>query len=267
MLAATDRRDGAPDAASARPMEYDLFAPPTASGVRRPLIVVVHGARSQPGNHLDRLRPYAADHGRTVVAPSFELPDFAGFQRLAAAGTPLGAAEAFASAVARVMARLEHTTGPIDLIGFSGGAQFAHRYALLHPDRVRRLVVASAGWYTRLDPGRPFPAGIAPSPASGGRGVDVEAFLAIPTLVAVGERDVDRSPLLRSDPVLDAEQGEHRLARAVRWSQHLHDEAVSRRLPPKAQLLLVPATGHSFRQALGRGLGRSAMAFLAGEGT
>lgn len=245
---------------------YDLFVPPGGEG--RPLIVVVHGARSQSVHHLQAMRPGAAVHGRALMAPSFHDAHHRGFQKLAAAGVALGAASAFDAAVAGAAARLGHPSAPIDLIGFSGGAQFAHRYALLFPSHVRRLVVVSAGWYTYLDPTRPFPEGIAPSATSASSPVDVDAFLAIPTLVAVGERDVGRSALLRSNDTIDAQQGEHRLARAVRWREHLLDAARARGVGGGgAELAVLSGTGHSFDHAVARGrLGESAMAFLSRTG-
>ena len=60
--------------------------------------------------------------------------------------------------------------GRVDLVGFSGGAQFAHRFAMLYPGCVRRVVVAAAGWYTYIDPSRPFPLAAAPAtPAAAAR--------------------------------------------------------------------------------------------------
>ena len=39
-------------------------------------------------------------------------------------------------------------TRRINLFGFSGGAQFAHRYAMAHPGSVNALVLTAPGWFT-----------------------------------------------------------------------------------------------------------------------
>ena len=50
--------------------------------------------------------------------------------------------------------------GPFYLFGFSGGAQFAHRYVLAHPDRVAAAGIGAAGWYTFPDSATPYPYGL-----------------------------------------------------------------------------------------------------------
>jgi hypothetical protein len=128
---------------------------------------------------------------------------------------------------------------------------------------VRRLVLCAPGWYTTLDPGRPFPDGLASSVWSGGRGIAIDDFLAIPTLLAVGERDVHRGPTLRVSRDLDANQGEHRLSRAIRWHDDLNRVAHARGVASVSRLELLPATGHSFREAVTKGgLGELALAWF-----
>lgn len=252
-------------AGSISPLHYELHLPEGAAGA---LVVVVHGARSHASRCFGLMQPFAAARRRALVAPAFATPAYAGFQRLEAAGTPLGAAVAFHAVVRDITTRLGRTGQPIDLIGISGGAQFAHRYALLAPERVRRLVLCAPGWYTMLDCARPFPEGVGRSVASGGRPIAIDDFLAIPTLIAIGERDVHRGPTLRIGPEIDAVQGEHRLSRAIRWHEHVETVARRHGVPSRTQLALLPATGHSFRDAVtAGGLGELAMTFFSDPAT
>lgn len=207
-----------------------------------PPIVAVHGARTAAADLLEVLRPVADGLGRPLLAPSFSGPAHRGFQRLAFPGRPLGAADALEVALAGAVDR-----EPFDLVGVSGGAQFAHRFALLFPDRVHRLVLVGAGWYTALDPDRAFPHG------TGGQPVDEAAFLEVPTLLLVGERDVQRGGLLRTSSRLDSEQGEHRLARAVWWREHVAARAARLGRPGRIRLELLPGTGHSLDAAVEHG--------------
>jgi hypothetical protein len=121
------------------------------------------------------------------------------------------------------------------------------------PDRLGRVVLAAAGWYTYLDATRPYPHGIAPSPHCNGQHVDVDAFLRIPIHVVVGERDVERTDGLRTSPSLDRRQGPNRLIRALRWMDHVEDTAQQRNLPPQVSFDLLLESGHSFDEAAGRG--------------
>jgi pimeloyl-ACP methyl ester carboxylesterase len=225
--------------------------------------VVVHGLSGDPRAVASAFRPLAARHRTPLLVPHFEPPRFKHYQRLAGEGGPLEAARAFDDALSKAAAESGLSFDRVDLIGFSGGAQFAHRYAMLFPLRVRRVVVAGAGWYSYLDPARPFPVGSGPSDMSGGSPVEADRFLAIPVRIMVGENDVRRDGRLRKGEAIDAEQGSHRLSRALRWLEHLRAQAEMRDLVSHASFELLPRTGHSFRQAMRVGmLGDRAFRFL-----
>jgi pimeloyl-ACP methyl ester carboxylesterase len=216
-------------------------------------MVVVHGAASEATAQFLAFLPLASQQQVLLIAPEFRRPAFRGYQRLAGTGGPLAAATALDAAVEEA-ARL--TGAPIprfDLAGYSGGAQFAHRYAMLFPARVRRLALGAAGWYTWLDSARAFPYGPHPSALSGHLAVNTAAFLSIPIRVLVGERDVARDRSLRAEPAIDSEQGAHRLERALRWAQHLRETAASVGLEADVTTELLPHTGHGFRRAVRKG--------------
>jgi pimeloyl-ACP methyl ester carboxylesterase len=227
-------------------------------------LVVVHGASTTPALLFEAFLPFATAHRRILLAPSFCGPGGQGFQQLSAQGRPLGAAHLLEALVEDTAGRLGVPLPRIDMMGFSGGAQFVHRYALVRPQRVRRYVAAAAGWYTRLDPDRPFPHGLGAGGASADAVIHAEPFLRIPGCVTVGERDVVRDARLRTGRRIDTEQGEHRLARALRWVDHIGREASFRGLTCPVRFDLLPRTGHSFREAMATGdLGRRAMDMLA----
>lgn len=229
-----------------------------------PPLVVVHGARTDPSECLAGFRHLAHSYRRPLLVPVFSHPGHRGYQRLATAHRPLGAASLLDEALGLLSLRMGLPVTEIDLVGFSGGAQFAHRYAMLFPARVRGLVIGAAGWYSHLDGSRPFPEGAAASEASGGAAVDIDAFLGVPALVLIGERDVATDGQLRTSDRLDREQGEHRLARGLRWSQNVAREAEARGLASLVQFELMSHTGHSFRQAMEAGsFGQRALAFLS----
>jgi dienelactone hydrolase len=245
-------------AAPGPPLSYRAFVPSPrgpASPLYPPLcppLVLVHGRRRAAVRQFRAFLPMAIARGVALIAPTFAPQQFSGYQFLAGADGPLCARDALLDTLDDAWRHLGVVTDEVDLVGFSGGAQFAHRFAMSAPDRVRRAVVAAAGWYTYLDQDRPFPRG-AGAFAAGSERVDVAAFLRIPVHVLVGERDVGRGPSLRTGPSIDRRQGVNRIARALRWTDHLEDVARARDLTPRVSFDLLTDTGHSFTEAVERG--------------
>jgi pimeloyl-ACP methyl ester carboxylesterase len=101
------------------------------------------------------------------------------------------------------------------LFGFSGGGQFAHRYALFYPRRVARQVLGAPGWYTFPDPEHRYPLGLRTAPPEWPKlTFNPGRFLRIPTLVLVGEHDNRRDRELNRTRQVDVHQGLDRMERA-----------------------------------------------------
>lgn len=233
------------------PLTYWAFVPRS-----RPFtspLVLIHGNRRNTGRMFRAFLPRAIALGMPLLVPTFPLGTFPGYQRLSGAAGPMSALHALESTLSDADDVLGLNTGRVSLCGFSGGAQFAHRFALYSPGRVRRLVVASSGYYTYLDESRPFPYGIRPSALSAAVHPDVEAFLRLPLHVLVGELDVERTGALATGSVLDRAQGENRLTRALRWVDHLESVASVRHVRSRVSFDLLPGTAHSFTSAVHRG--------------
>lgn len=80
-------------------------------------------------------------------------------------------------------------TSRVMLAGFSGGAQFVHRFFYLHPERLSAVAVASPGSVTMLDDGKVWPDGIQDIAKLFAKEVNHEALREMPVTVAVGEQD------------------------------------------------------------------------------
>ena len=230
-------------------LPYHLYMPPRPQG---PLLVLVHGVSTRPARLIDHASALAARHGVPLLAPDFAGDAFTGYQRMKGRDGRLDAARALLATVDAV--RIQHglASERFDLMGFSAGAQFAHRFALHFPAAVRRAVVASAGWYTYLDRSLTYPLGVG-SEAAAPSEPDLEAFVRLPILVAVGERDTERGGNLRTSPELDRRQGAHRFERACRWFDHLSEEALKRGVADQFEFCILPRTGHSLKEAVHRG--------------
>jgi pimeloyl-ACP methyl ester carboxylesterase len=195
------------------------------------------------------------------VAPCFTSPPYRAYQRL---GTPgLRADRALERLVGEVARLTRADASRLFLLGYSGGAQFVHRFALAHPKRVAAAVVAAAGWYTFPDPDVAFPRGIAPTPRLPDLHFEAKELFRVPMLVAAGEWDVERDASLRKEPEIDRRQGPHRLERARRFVDAMRQAAAEAGLPPQVSFRPLARTHHSFLASVRRGgLAELAFAFF-----
>lgn len=224
--------------------EYFIYVPDSA-GPESPILVLVHGITRRAAEQIFRFRDEADRTGTILVAPHFPKVIYGQYQRVV---DKKGARADLAviDIIADVAGEIGRGVGKVHLFGFSGGAQFAHRFALLHPGRVASLSLAAAGWYTMPDKELDYPLGIATHPIQG-ETFDLRAFLAIERHVYVGGEDRFQDDALRKSPRLDRLQGSNRVRRAKAWAKAM--DYASRRLgalPPSSTFEILKGVGHSF---------------------
>ena len=114
-------------------------------------LVAVHGIMRRAHVQAELHAARAASMGQVVVAPHFTGRAWRNYQRIGRRSRPdLALLDLMRELVFRGLLEPGSDTR-FALTGYSGGAQFAHRFAMLHPDRVARLTVTAAGWYTFPD--------------------------------------------------------------------------------------------------------------------
>jgi pimeloyl-ACP methyl ester carboxylesterase len=226
---------------------------PESAGYDAALFVTVHGISRNAEEHAKRFSSYAERHGVVLVAPLFSQERFPRYQRLIDKNGGQQADLMLLDIVEEVSGLVSVDTSKMYLFGFSGGGQFVHRFAMRHPQRVARYVVAAAGWYTFPDPEQRFPRGIRRNKHLPHLLFDLIAFLTIPGSVIVGERDVKPGTALNRNPKIIAQQGEHRRERGERWIQAMIEAAQQAGLPAHFSFDIAPRCGHSFRRAMRRG--------------
>jgi len=214
-------------------------------------IVAVHGIRRGAKQQAEALAPRAAALGRPVIAPLFDKVNWPKYQQVVRG-------KRADLALLELMSELRLAgiwrTRTFELCGYSGGAQFAHRFAMLYPQLVTRLAVASAGWYTFPDDAA-FPYGLKERPGKprdwGIRfAAGLEQFLRIPVQVCVGEEDCVSDINTRHGVNIDRQQGEDRLTRAKRWTEAFRQAASDRGLTPRIMLSVLPNCGHGFQDCV-----------------
>ncbi len=219
---------------------------PRHGGQGARIFVAVHGTSRNAEEHARLLSPYAETSGVVLLAPFFPAGDFDDFQRLGRAKHGRRSDDGLESIVEEVASLTGAAATKIYLFGFSGGAQFAHRYTMAHPERVARAAVTSAGWYTFPDPGTDYPYGTRPKGLSGVT-FDPSRFLQVPIAVFVGEADTT-SRNMRRNAQVDRQQGVTRLDRARNWTVAMRNTANALHIEPQITFEHVPGIAHSFRQ-------------------
>jgi len=231
--------------------EYLLYVP-ASGGFGARVFVDVHGISRNVEEHATLFAPYAEKYGVVLVAPSFPKNGHTGYQWLGAEDRGRRADLDLEAILREVHELTGAHTDAFYLFGFSGGAQFAHRYAMAHPDRVAGAAIGAAGWYTFPDSGTAYPYGLAPGPERSGIRFDPQRFLRVPMTVFVGIEDV-RGESLRQNPEVDRQQGTTRRERARRWVAAMRRAAEVRGLEPRVTCQEVPGIKHSFRQFMQQG--------------
>ena len=215
-----------------------------------PLFVAVHGIRRGVTNQARQFAPYIDSVGGVLVAPLFQKDRFPDYQRLGRFGRGNRADLALKRILADVSTILGISFPGLVMFGYSGGGQFVHRYAMANPRQVKRIAVAAPGWFTFPDRTQPFPRGIGRTSTLPDVLFDPARFLAVPSLVLVGENDVLRDANLNKHKKIGAQQGANRLDRGQRWVVAMADAASRFQLQTPFTFEKLTDCGHSFMECM-----------------
>ncbi|HFD92721.1 MAG TPA: hypothetical protein ENJ22_05475 [Gammaproteobacteria bacterium] len=231
-----------------------------------PMVVAVHGISRNGREQIEQFQDLAERYQAILLAPLFTKPHFKDYQRLGRVGRGERADLALAQMIHEATQITDTRLQPVYLFGYSGGGQFAHRFAMAWPQHVARLAIGAAGWYTWPDLSRKYPYGVRETDALPGVVFDPAAFLNIPTLVMVGEWDAERDPGLNRAPHIDRRQGTTRIERGKRWVAAMKDAAAAYGYDTEYRFELLPSSGHSFLENMARGnMGERVFEFFFGH--
>lgn len=230
------------------------LAVPRHTDPAAPPLVAIHGIRRGAQEQAVLFAERAAALGRYVIAPLFDVDTWPTYQRL---GRLRRADLALLDLLQQLQGEGIGQRGQIDLFGFSGGAQFAHRFAMLHPHLIGCLNVAAAGWYTFPDAAA-YPYGLGeragrPDDLGPPMQATLDGFLRLPIRVYVGSKDNVPDPNTRDGEAINRQQGHDRSTRAARWTDALILAATHRGIVPRIALSVLPGCGHNFRRCIKRG--------------
>jgi poly(3-hydroxybutyrate) depolymerase len=216
-------------------------------GPGAPLLVTIHGISRNAAEIAARFANDQRFAAFTIVAPLFDKRRFGQYQQLIASRGRVPSDLALFDLVAALAGEFGFDAERFRLFGFSGGAQMAHRIALLHPKRIVSVCAVAAGWYTMPDRERAYPYGLADELRFGAVS---DGFLAVPITVAVGEFDRRIDASVRQSDVINSRQGRNRLARARAWTRAMKELADLNGLQPKTRLVKLRGGAHEFGQCV-----------------
>ena len=231
--------------ASDADQRYLLYVPKSANAYA-PVLVTVHGISRNAREHVQAFVSLAERDGVVVVAPFFSERRYRDYQRLGRRGHGRRADKMLGRILTDVGQLTAANTGRVLLFGYSGGAQFAHRYTMLYPERIASTVIAAAGWYTFPDQTLDYPYGIGSVSELPGLAFEPDRFLRVPMSVLVGEHDVERDPGLRNSRRVDRQQGRTRVERGERWVKAMRLAARKRGFNTPYVFELLPDSDHLF---------------------
>ncbi len=231
---------------------YILYVPDSCHA-NSPVLIATHGIRCDALEIVQEFKPFAERMGCVVVAPIFSRDIYFDYMRLACDGRGLRPDIALTAMLDEIPALTGVSVNRYHLFGFSGGAQFVHRYMMAWPDRVARVVMASPGWLTFPDLSTQFPLGLQRTDALPDIQFNLPELLSVPVSVMVGEFDVVRDETFMRRKSLDHRQGVNRVERAQRWVRHMKSAARANNLDTGYEFQLLPRSGHSFKNCMSDG--------------
>ena len=231
--------------------EYLLYLP-TSHSAGCPVLVSVHGISRNAIRKANAFAGLCEQLNIALLVPVFTADGHTDYQRLGRANRGPRADRTVNRCLEEVAALSGSDVTQFYLQGFSGGAQFAHRYAMAHPHRVLVAFVVAAGWYTFPDTTQKYPYGIRHNRQLADVKFNPEQFLHVPIHVLVGENDTGVANVRRT-PRADAQQGTTRVARATNWVSAMHASADQFGIPRNVTLHVAPDVDHSFNSFCRRG--------------
>lgn len=173
---------------------YSLFLPERAPEERLPVLVIPHDTLRTPERYRDAFLAWATEHRTAIVVPLFAagigMPwDLHAYKALDAFGVRYD--DVLLAMLDECAERFGLDIGRFLMFGFSGGAQFAQRFLLVHPDRLLACSIGAPGAITLLDPDTDWWVGISDVEERFGRPLRMDALRAVEVQTIVGTDDVE----------------------------------------------------------------------------
>jgi poly(3-hydroxybutyrate) depolymerase len=175
---------------------YCLYVPPGfATAKTAPeLIVAMHGTGRSFVEYRNALAEFGRWNNCLILAPLFPIGvrgdgNRDGFKYMIEGDIRYD--RVLIDMVEEVGAKYGRRFERFALFGYSGGGHFAHRFLMLHPDRLWAAAIGAPGSVTLLDPMRDWWVGTRDVAARFGIEIDPAAMARVPVQMVVGSADLE----------------------------------------------------------------------------
>lgn len=234
------------------------YIPTKLSPTDLPIVLVMHGVNRDAKRYRDQWAELAEENGLVIIVPEFSKHQFQGakgynlggnllIQNLAdSKNTSPSAFLALEPLFDMVVGLLQSSQTQYTLYGHSAGAQFVHRFLFHQPTaRVKRYLVANAGWYTLADYSEKYPYGLLETQV---RPETLKLALQRDVIILLGAKDNNPNHKhLRRTPEAER-QGAHRFARGIHFLRNAQAQATALDVTLHWKLGVVANAGHSNSQ-------------------
>ncbi len=224
---------------------YYIFVPENITETPE-ILVTIHGITRNAAEHCLRYSQKFELGNTIIIAPLFSKEEFKHFQILRANDQGNRPSDALNTVLNDVATRLGVSTEQFTLSGYSGGGQFAHRYAMLYPEKIKKMILMAPGWYTFPNDDIAYPEGLGTNQEFSDLQLHPQGLLSFPIDIIVGASDTRRNKALNIAPSIDEHQGLNRLERGQNWMNAIKELATGRKKTPLVKLKLIQCAGHSF---------------------
>lgn len=221
---------------------YTVYVPENYGWADRPgVLVAVHGTGRDAERTRDRFRALAEEQRLIVVAPLFpagigDPDDLHNYKFIEYASIRFDLV--LLRILDEVTQRWNARTDRVFLCGHSGGAQFAHRFWYLHPQRVAAAAFSAPGRVTLLDDTTDWWSGTRDTGTRFGVRVDPAALRRVPVHLAIGAEDRGDADLAATAAAGPDQPGRTRLERLAALEANLRDHGI------QVSTTIVPGAGH-----------------------
>lgn len=211
-----------------------------------PLVVLIHGSLRNAYELRDQFVDFAEAQQCAILAPLFPcgiegLDDFNNYKHLRYRSVAYD--EILLDMVDEMSGIFRLNSEKFMMHGFSGGAQFAHRFFFRHPDQLSAISIAAPGTVTLADANTPWWVGTSDMEYLLGAPLRPEIMRNVPVQLVIGADDtlpdgtmVGKKSTFWMDGINDS--GHTRMERLNNLANNLSSIGV------KTEIAIVPDTGH-----------------------
>lgn len=233
-----------------RPSQRYATYIPDGVQVGAPMMVCVHGVSHNVESQLYGFAPWADRFGIVLVAPLFDTLYFVKQQCLVKELFARRADDVLDAIVGEVGKQVRSVSDRLHLFGYSGGAQFVQRYAMLYPRKVDSFAAVSANSYIFPDETIAYPLGTRATAQIPEYAFMPKEYLQVPGTVFVDDGEASQEITHNSSPELIVRQGVNRAERGRRWVAAMNEQAESYGLDTLYRLEVLLGGGCTFESAM-----------------